>query len=163
MVPQGAVRFTATIRNEGPETITVAHPAACLPPDYTPGETWYLEDSHGKSEILLQILRPDGSEIVLRDGYRSYFDPGNMPVLRIPSGRTGTFDVGWFFQNARGRWERDDEAARVFLLKGTYKVRMLIHNQFPTAGLYDMQTKEMKFLKIWTGEMESQEITIEIE
>jgi hypothetical protein len=161
-VPQGAVRFTATIRNEGPEAITVAHPSVCLPPDYAPGATWNPRDFHGKSEILLQIHRPDGSEIVLRDGYRSYFDPGNIPVLTIPSGGTGTFDVGWFFQNARGRWERDDEAARVFLLKGTYKVRMLIRNHFPTAGVYDIRTREMKFLKIWTGEMKSREITVEI-
>jgi hypothetical protein len=162
-VPQGAVRFTATIRNEGSEMITVAHPAACLPPGYTHGMAWNLSDFHGKSEILLQIRRPEGSEIILRDGNRSYFDPGNVPILTIPSGGTGTFEVGWFFQNARGRWERDDEAARVFLQKGTYKVWMLIRNQFPTAGLYDIQTREMKFLKIWTGEMVSREITVEIE
>jgi hypothetical protein len=32
----------------------------------------------------------------------------------------------------------------------------------PEAGLYDQQTREMKFLKIWTGEMKSREITVEI-
>lgn len=163
MVPRGIVRFTATIRNEGPEAITVAHPAACLPPDYRPGATWNLGDFHDQSEILMRIERPDGSTIVLRDGHFSYFDPGNRPLLKIPAGGKETFDVGWFFLNARGRWEQDDIAARAFLLKGTYKVRLLLRNRFPTPGTYDGQANEMKVLKIWTGEVESPEITVNID
>jgi hypothetical protein len=114
------------------------------------------------SEILLKITKPDGSDIVLRDGYSHYFDPGNVPLITIPPNGTGTFDVGWFFQNARGRWEQDDEAAKAFLLKGKYRIGILLRNVFPKATLYDENTRESKFTDVWTGEMESAEITIEV-
>jgi hypothetical protein len=161
-VPQGAVGFTASIKNEGTTTITIAHPSICLPADYKQGESRHFHDSQGKSEILLKITKPDGSDIVLRDGYFHYFDPGNVPLITIPPNGTGTFHVGWFFQNARGRWERDDEAAKVFLLKGKYKIRIMFRNVFPRAALYDVNISELKYLDVWTGKMESPEITIEV-
>jgi hypothetical protein len=99
---------------------------------------------------------------ILRDGYFHYFDPGNVPLITIPPNGTGTFHVGWFFQNARGRWERDDEAAKVFLLKGKYKIRIMFRNVFPRAALYDVNISELKYLDVWTGKMESPEITIEV-
>ena len=99
---------------------------------------------------------------ILRDGYFHYFDPGNVPLITIPPNGTGTFHVGWFFQNARGRWERDDEAAKVFLLKGKYKIRIMFRNVFPKAALYDVNISELKYLDVWTGKMESPEITIEV-
>jgi len=66
----------------------------------------------------LNITKPDGSNVILRDGNLYGFDPKNVYLLTIPPGEIRTFDVGWFFQNARGRWERDDEAAKVFLMRG---------------------------------------------
>jgi hypothetical protein len=162
-VPQGAVGFTASIKNEGSTTITIAHPSICFPADYKPGETRRFNDSHGKSEILLKITKPDGADVILRDGYFHYFDPGNVPLITIPPNGTGTIAVGWFFQNARGRWEQDDQAAKVFLLKGKYKISILLRNAFPKAALYYANTKESKFTDVWTGEMESPEITIEVE
>lgn len=161
-VPQGAVSFTASIKNEGTTAITIAHPSICIPADYKPGELRRFHDSHGKSEILLKVTKPDGAKVILRDGYLHYFDPGNVPLITIPANGTGTFDVGWFFQNARGRWEQDDEAAKVFWLKGKYKIRILLRNIFPKAVLYDENAKGGKFTDVWTGEMESGEITIEV-
>jgi hypothetical protein len=161
-VPQGAVGFTALVKNEGTTTITIAHPSICFSADYKQGEIRRFHDSHGKSEILLKITKPDRSDIVLRDGYFHYFDPGNVPLITIPPNGTGTFEVGWFFQNARGRWEQDDEAAKVFLLKGKYKIRILLRNVFPKAALYDKDAGESKFTDVWTGELESAEITIEV-
>ena len=161
-VQRGAVGFTAVIKNEGTAVLTVAHPSICVPPDYKWGETRRLADSHGKSEILLKITKPDGSNVVLRDGYFSSFDPGNIPVITIPPNGTGSFHVGWFFQNARGRWERDEIAAKVFLEKGQYKVSILFRNVFPHAALYDVNTRQTSLIDVWTGEMESPEITIEV-
>jgi hypothetical protein len=161
-VPQGAVSFTASIKNEGATTITIAHPSICFPADYKQGQTRRFTGSHGKSEILLQIRKPDSTDIILRDGYFHYFDPRNEPLITIPANGTGTFDVGWFFQNARGRWEQDDEAAKVFLLKGKYKIRILLRNIFPKAVLYDEITRKNEFTDVWTGEIESKEITIEV-
>lgn len=161
-VPQGAVSFTASIKNEGRSEITIAHPSICCPADYKPGEVRHFTDSHGKSEILLKIRKPDGTKVILRDGYLHYFDPDNVPLLRIPPDGTAKFDVGWFFQNARGRWEQDDVAAEVFLLEGQYKVRILLRNAFPKAALYDETAREIKFTDVWTGEIESPEITIEV-
>lgn len=161
-VPQGAVSFTASVKNEGTETITVAHPSLCFPADYKMGEIRRFEDSHGKSEILLKITRPNGSELVLRDGSLYAFDPGNVPVLTIPPGETRTFDVGWFFQNARGRWEQDDEAAKAFLMKGEYRVRISFRNAFPKAALYDEITGDTQWINVWTGEIESPEIMIRV-
>jgi len=161
-VPQGGVRFTASIRNEGTTTIIIAHPSICFPADYKPGEIKRFSDSHGKSEILLKITKPDGSNVILRDGNLYGFDPKNVYLLTIPSGEIRTFDVGWFFQNARGRWERDDEAEKIFLMRGKYKIRILFRNFFPKAALYDENIKESKFVDVWTGEMESDQITVEI-
>jgi hypothetical protein len=161
-VPQGAVGFTASIKNEGTTTIIIAHPSTCIPADYKQGEIRRFNDSHGKSEILLKITKPNGADVILRDGYLHYFDPGNVPLITIPPNGTGTFDIGWFFQNARGRWEHDDEAAKVFLLMGKYKIRILLRNVLPKAVLYDQNTKKIKFINVWTGEMESAEITIEV-
>jgi hypothetical protein len=161
-VQRGAVGFTAVIKNEGTAVLTVAHPSICVPLDYKWGETRRLGDSHGKSEILLKITKPDGSNVVLRDGCFYYFDPYNIPVIAIPPGETGSFHVGWFFQNARGRWERDDKAANLFMGKGKYKVSILLRNVFPHAVLYDESTRETRFVDVWTGERESPEVTIEV-
>ncbi len=161
-VPQGAVRFTASIRNEGTTPMTIAHPSICFPADYKSGEIRRFNDSHRKSEILLEITKPNGTSVILRDGQLHGFDPKNVYLLKIPSGEIRTFDVGWFFQNARGRWERDDEAAKAFLLKGKYKIKILFRNFFPKAALYDEHTKESRFVDVWTGEIESAQVTVEI-
>jgi hypothetical protein len=161
-VPQGTVEFTALIRNDGKAPITMAHPSLCFPADYKLGEIRRFSDSHGKSEILLKIRKPDGVEVILRDRCFPFFDPDNAAFITIPPNGTGTIAVGWFFQNARGRWEQDEVAAKVFLMKGKYKIRILFRNSFPKAALYDENTEETKFIDVWTGEMESPEITIEI-
>lgn len=161
-VPQGAVSFTASIKNAGTRTVTIAHPSLCVPADYQQGEIRRFRDSHGKSEILLRITKPGGSQVVLRDGYIFQFDPGNVPLITIAPNGTGTFELGWFFPNARGRWERDAEAAKVFLSKGAYKVKILFRNTLPKAVIYNPETQESKFVEVWTGEMESAEVTIEV-
>jgi len=161
-VPQGAVSFTASIKNGGAKTITLAHPSVCFPADYKLGDIRRFEDSHGKSEILVEITRPDGSKLVMRDGSMYAFDPENVPILTIPPGETREFEVGWFFQNARGRWEQDGEAAKAFLIKGEYRVRILFRNSFPKAALYDENAGGTQWIDVWTGEMESPEITIEV-
>lgn len=161
-VPHGIVGFTATIKNSGTTTITIAHPSICLPAGYLQGDVRRFNDSHGKSEILLKITKPDGAETILRDGHFHYFDPGNFPLMTIPPNGAGSFDVGWFFQNARGRWENDDEAAKVFLSKGTYGIRILLRNVYPRAVLYDENTRGRRSIGVWTGEIQSGEITVEV-
>ena len=161
-VPQGAVAFTASIKNEGDRTIKVAYPSICLLADYKEGEMRQLADSHGKSEILLKITKPDSTEVILRDGTFAYFDPDNVPILTIPPNTAGTFHVGWFFQNARGRWENGGEATNVFLLRGRYKVRILLRNVFPKAALYNEATKGIDLIDVWTGEIESYQVAIEV-
>lgn len=160
-VPNGAVGFTAAIKNEGAAPLTIAHPSICFPAEYQ-GETRRFAESHGKSEILLKIRKPDGTTVVLRDGHLYNFEPGNIPLLTIPPNTTKTFHLGCFFQNARGRWEQDAEAARVFLLKGEYAISIAFRNIFPKAALYDEKAKGGKFIDVWTGEMESAEIIIEV-
>lgn len=161
-VPNGAVGFTAVIKNEGAAPLTIAHPSICFPAEYQQGKTRRVAESHGKSEILLKIKKSDGTTVVLRDGHLYYFEPGNIPLLTIPPNATKTFHLGWFFQNARGRWEQDAEAARVFLLKGEYAISIAFRNIFPKATLYDENAKGIKFIDVWTGEMESAEIIIEV-
>jgi hypothetical protein len=159
---RGAVRFRAMIRNESTETITIAHPSFCFPPDYKIGQSKHFSENHGKSEILFKATKPDGTTVVLRDGFFHGFDPGNTYFLTIPAKETATFDVGWFFLNARGRWERDDEAAKLFTERGQYKITLLFRNLFPKAVLYDAKKRESRFVDVWTGEMESGQITVDI-
>ena len=110
----------------------------------------------------MKITKPDGTRVILQDGFLNGFDPGNFHLLTIPSSETGTFDVGWFFQNSRGRWERDDIAGKVFTSKGKYKIMIVLRNFFPKALLYDETTKENGFVDVWTGEIESEQIILEI-
>ena len=160
-VPQGTVGFTASIKNEGTATVIVAHPSVCEPAGYK-GKERRFSQSHGKSEILLEITKPDGSTAILRDGYSHAFDPDLHPLRTIPPNGMATFHMGWFFENQRGRWEQADLAAKMFLAKGRYRVRMLFRNVLPKARFYDEKTKEVAIIDVWTGEMESEEIAIEV-
>ena len=161
-VPRGAVGFTALIRNDGKTTVTVAHPSICLPAGAMPGKTRRFSDAHGNSEILLTIWRPDGTTVTLRDGFLHGFDPGNRRLLTIPPATSMGFDLGWFFENARGRWETDSDAAKVFLSKGGYRVRLLLRNRFPRAALHDEAAEETRLVDVWTGELESPEISVAV-
>jgi len=161
-VAQGAVGFSALIENKDAETITIAHPSVCFPAEYRQGEVMSFGDSHGKSEILLKITKPNGKIVILRDGHHAFFDPGNIDHLLIAPGETERFYVGWFFQNARGRWENDSEAWKVFLSKGTYKVRILLRNTFPKASIYNKAAAKTRFVNVWTGEIQSEEVKVEI-
>lgn len=159
-VPLGVVNFTATIRNGSLKTITIAHPSICFPAEFNLGNARHFKDNHGKSEILLEITRPNGIKVTLRDGWIHFFDPNSASLITIPPGGKGSFLVGWFFQNARGRWENDDEAWTVFLDKGTYQVRILFRNIFPKA--YNHAANEPEFVNVWTGEMQSEKAVVEI-
>lgn len=160
-VSQGIINFSALIKNTGTETITIAHPSVCFPDEYLLGEVRNVTDSHGKSEILLKITKSDGDIVVLRDGYHG-FDPGNIHHIVIPPGEAKSFHVGWFFQNARGRWENNRDAWEVFLQKGTYKVSILFRNTFPKAAIFNKTDSKTRFVDVWTGELQSEEVTVEI-
>jgi hypothetical protein len=159
-VPQGAVGFTASITNDGATAITIAHPSICRPADYN-GAPRHFSESHGKSEILLKIEKPDGTRTVLRQRYTSHFDPGNVGFLIIQPGEIRTFHLGWFFENQQEKWE-GGAAATVFLMKGKYRVRILYRNAFPIAYWYDMAAKSPKVVDVWTGEMKSPECILEV-
>jgi len=161
-VPQGVVAFSARIKNERLETITIAHPSTCSPPAIEAGDARHFADNHGKSELLLEITKPNGSKVALRDGWMYGFDPNNVYMLTIPPDGTESFSLGWFFHNARGRWENDREAATVFLEKGTYKVRIIFRNACPKASVYNADTNALESVNVWMGEMHSEEVVIEI-
>ncbi len=162
-VPQGAASFTATIKNNGTTPALVAHPSVCMPHNLQAGQFWHLDDSHGKSEILLEITKPDGEPLVLRDGHH-FFDLEGLDHLIIPPGKTSSFHVGWFFLNARGRWEDDQKAATAFEAKGVYKVRILFRNSFPKAIVYEQpDPPKVKTVDAWTGEICSEPTTVEIQ
>lgn len=160
-VPSGSVKFYASIKNHGNRPITIAHPTICLPADYQMGKTYHFKDHHGKSEILLSVIKPDNKTLTLRDG-PYYFDPKRTDRFTIQPGESKQFYVGWFFQHARGRWENDSEAANLFLNKGQYKVRLLYRNFFPKAAIYDRSTNKTSFIKVWTGEIPSNEVIVKI-
>jgi len=116
---------------------------------------------HGKSEILLTIEKPDGRIVVLRDGPH-FFDPYNISHLTIEPGESKQFYVGWFFLNARGRWDDDSQAAIVFTEKGHYRVTLLYRNLFPRGFVYDTSTGKSSSITVWTGEIQSNTVTVEI-
>jgi len=158
-VPSGSVKFYASIKNHGDSPITIAHPTICLPANYQMGKAYHLKDHHGKSEILLRVIKPDNKTLILRDG-PYYFDPKKIDRFTIQPGESNQFYVGWFFQHARGRWENDLVAANLFLNKGQYKVRLLYRNFFPKAAVYDRSTRKTHFIKVWTGEILSNEVIV---
>ena len=160
-VYQGAVRFSASVENQGDRSTTFAHPTICLPADFQIGKSLNFKDHHGKSEILLTIEKPDGEIVVLRDGPH-FFDPNNIGHFTINSGESKLFYVGWFFQNARGRWEDDLKAASIFMGKGQYRVKLLYRNFFPKAFVYDTSTSKSRLIKVWTGEIQSNEVIVKI-
>ena len=160
-VSKGAVRFSASVENKNNKLITFAHPAICFPADYQVGQTLNFKDHHGKSEILLSIEKPDGRIVILRDGPH-FFDPNNISHFTINPGESKLFYVGWFFQNARGRWEDDMIAARIFMGKGEYRVKLFYRNFFPKAFAYDTSTRKNQLIKVWTGEIQSNEVIVKI-
>ena len=160
-VPNGTVRFFASIENRTGGPITVAHPAVCFPASFQVGQRMNSSDRHGKSEILLTITKADEKTVVLRDG--PYFlDPEHIDHFLIRPGESKQFHIGWFFPNARGRWEDDREAESAFMEKGHYKVRLLYRNFFPKAVVYNSSTNKGTFINAWIGEMLSNEVTVEI-
>ena len=160
-VPSGSVKFYASIKNHGDSPITIAHPTICLPVDYPIDKSYHFKDHHGKSEILLRVIKPDGNTLVLRDG-PFYFDPQQIGRFTIQPHQSEQFTVGWFFQNARGRWENDRVAADLFLNKGQYKIKLLYRNFFSKAAVYDRKKDKTSFVKVWTGEIISNEVSVEI-
>jgi len=150
----GAVRFFADVQNPRARSVVVAHPTVCVPAGR---DAFRVEDRHGRSEILLEVTRPDGSRVTLRDGPH-FFEPGRTSHLRIPPGGSQRFTVGWFFLNARGRWENDAAAATLFSQPGQYTVRIVLRNMFRCAIGPDDWTP----VEVWTGEMRSDPVTIRI-
>ena len=154
---QGAVLFVAEVWNPRDQPVVLAHPAITFP-----GECALLhniKERHGKSEILLTVRKPGGETVILRDGPH-FFDPGNNAYLVVPAKGSQKFDIGWFFQNQRGRWERDDIAATLFTAKGSYTVTLLLRNKFTCAILGPGRRQLDR--PIWTGEMRSNRATIAI-
>jgi len=160
-VRRGAVEFRASIGNGTDAPLTVAHPTICPPPDRREGEAWHFRDSHGRSEILLTVRKPDGSTVALRDGTH-FFEPGNVPLLTIQPGESRDITIGWFFQHSRMIWEDGLLAASLFLERGPYRVSLLFRNSFPRAMVYDPATKSTDFMEVWTGELNSNEVALEV-
>jgi hypothetical protein len=148
----GAVRFAAEIRNRSDRSVVVAHPSTCWPGGRAPIRD---EERHGKSEILLEVRTPNGRRLVLRDGPH-YFDPGGAPNLRVPPQDVRRFDIGWFFRNARGRWEDDELAATTFVTQGEYVVALVLRNTFQCI----LDVTKPALSDVWTGEMRSPPVTI---
>jgi len=158
-VTRGRVGFTATIRNRGHERVVIGHPSVCVPADFGPGKSASREDWHGVSEILFTIDRPDHDRVVLREGMFAFFEPDNVDRLEIEPGADATFHVGWFFPNARGRWENDQVSWEVFRQPGEYKVSILYRNRFPRAWTRDRTSGKVSMVDVWQGEFESNVVT----
>jgi len=161
-VNQGKVCFEGHITNPGTQCLVIAHPTLCFPAAYQQGETLHLKDHYGRSEILLTVVKPNGTATVLRDGMH-FFEPGNVPYLVVPPQQTKAFELGWFFAHSMLRWEDGATAAKMFKDQGQYRIKLLLRNAFPKAALYDEQTKKYAFHPVWTGELASAEVTIHIE
>jgi len=158
---KGDIQFAASIENSGTSEITFAHPTICFPAGYRIGDSLDIEEHHGQSEILLKVEKPDGSLEILRDGPH-FFDPENASFFDIKPGESDLFYIGWFFQNARGGWENNIKAENVFTGRGEYRLTLLYRNFFPKALVYDDAADTSRFIDVWTGELESNTITVTI-
>jgi hypothetical protein len=159
---KSTVQFAVAVENKNTGPITFAHPAICFPEKHQIGESLDLRVRHGKSEILLTVRRPDGSEIVLRDAPH-FFGPDNVSHFFIDPGESGLFFIGWFFQNAQGGWENDISPRDVFTGRGEYRLKLLYRNIFPKALIHDTATGRSRYTDVWTGEIRSNEVTVTIQ
>ena len=94
--------------------------------------------------------------------YMYGFDPNNSQTLLVPPHGAASFELGWFFQNARGRWEQDILASRIFQVKGKFTVQLVFRNQLKHAVIYDQDTKQTHIHDVWQGELTSNPVTIEV-
>jgi len=162
------VRFTATIRNETPEIITIAHPSFCVPAEVKAREVHLFRDNRGKSDLLLEVTKPNGRRITLRDGGHAFFQDQDLGfdksafILTIPPGGTGSFYLGRFFASSLTTWEDLEDCATSFADKGIYKVRIILRNVLPKAMVLKNAAKKYEPVKVWMGEMRSKEATLEI-
>jgi hypothetical protein len=155
----GDIQFAVSVENTGDSEITFAHPVICFPEEYRIGNSLDLRVHHGNSEILLTVEKPNGDVSILRDGPH-FFNPDRESYFFIEPGRSDIFYIGWFFQNAQGGWENDIRAENVFNGRGKYTLKLLYRNFFPKALIHDSSAGKSRFMNVWTGEMQSNEITV---
>ncbi len=158
----GKVHFMAELTNKTDEVLVIVHPLVTYPEDYMHGDEYPPESRHGLAEILLNITQPSGESMMLREGGRTYFEPGNMDYLYVLPKSSKSFYVGWFFQNSKGRWEDDNQAWKAFGEKGTYEVEIIYRNFLPKAAVRTNPMQKAEFIKPWNGEILSETITIEV-
>ncbi len=158
----GKVHFMAELSNRTDDVLVIAHPLTTFPEGYKHGDEYLPENRHGLAEIILNITQPDGEVVVLREGGRKYFEPGNLDYFYILPKSSKSFYVGWFFQNSKGRWEDDNQAWKAFAQKGKYEVYMVYRNFLPQAAVRTNPMEKAEFIKPWNGEIVSEVITIEV-
>jgi hypothetical protein len=159
---KGDIQFAVSIENTAGSETVFAHPTICFPEDYRIGDSLDLTEHHGKSEILLTVEKPGGNVVTLRDGPH-FFDPAEESYFTIEPGQSNLFYLGWFFQNARGGWEDNVKAENVFTGRGEYRLTVLYRNYFPRALVRDTASDTSRFIDVWTGEIKSNTIKVNIE
>jgi len=157
--------FTAIIQNNSSTSITIVHPRSCWLEN---AKQMSIKDFYGKSEILLNVRTPKGKDLILRERLTSSgFDPSFKASLNIAPGKSESFRVWMFFETPMAKWKNDILAAKIFDDIGKYKVSILYRNVYPNAiwNLKDedgLKHKVKRITNAWTGELESNEVTVEV-
>lgn len=168
------ITFLITIKNNSAQPITIVHPFWTTAGNMNRGARYALDkrrgNLHDKSELVLDIVKPDGESIAIREypAIRS-FELNNYEndhyksetVLNLGANDEVVFRLGCFFQTSMARWENKARVWEIFSKKGAYKVKVIFRNIHSTARVY-YPFGAYEISNVWTGELISNEAVVEV-
>lgn len=161
-IEMGQLHFTADIRNTGSTILLLGHPLACFPEHYKIGDPFSPQKRYGKSELLLEIKKPSGKHMTIRQGGKRYFEPGNFEYLYLLPNSSKTVYIGWFGGSRSDRWENHPSAASVFNESGEYTITLFYKNTLPKIAIRTNPMKKPELTDGWKGELRSNPLLIKI-
>jgi hypothetical protein len=169
------ITFLITIKNNSAKPITIVHPYWSTVGNMVKGKPYTLEnrreDSYGKSEIVLEITKPNGESIAIREFYLvnsfelNKYENGRYreeAVLQIGANEEVVFRKGWFFHSSMARWESEARAWEIFSKKGIYKVKIFFRNIYSTARINNYPSGTYEISNVWTGRVVSNEAVVDV-
>ena len=157
------VDVKAYFYNQSRESIALANPSICYPAEFVGKESLNYKDvTKGKLEMVVLITTPDGREIKLKD--LDLFFPEGAFHLAIAPGESKEILLSKFspYFNVASWMIYDDKAITepLFGHPGTYQMTVAYKNIFPEC-LFNTENGS-ETIKVWTGEVVSNTIEIEI-
>ena len=149
---------TAYLKNSSETPVTVSDPHQTLPQIALEATTYTLDPE--ASYLKLIVLSPGGDEVEYRSNIFFSFMGGSFHLLLHPkeSFKFGLGKIGPYY-NAPGFVPSDNYSESHFKIPGRYRLRLILKNIYSISS---PNGKIKNLVKVWTGELHSNTIEIEL-